>query len=116
MKEAAEPGSMPGSSADAELHGRVLVAGQRDVEVAGAHHADLAGAELQVERLAVLGAGALMDVAGLDHGREPTASTCLTPSPTSGSSPAPAASILAPEAHISGPTVKMLQPAQEPGR
>ena len=25
-------------------------------------------------------------------------------------------SILAPEAHISGPTVKMLQPAQEPGR
>jgi hypothetical protein len=43
-------------------------------------------------------------------------STCLTPSPTSGSSPGPAASIFAPEAHISGPTVKMLQPAQLPGR
>jgi hypothetical protein len=42
--------------------------------------------------------------------------TCLTPSPTSGSSPGPAASILAPEAHISGPTVKMLHPAQLPGR
>jgi AICAR transformylase/IMP cyclohydrolase PurH len=42
--------------------------------------------------------------------------TCLTPSPVSGSSPAFSASILAPEAHISGPTVKMLQPAQLPGR
>ena len=38
------------------------------------------------------------------------------PSPTSGSSLASFASILPPEAHISGPTVKMLQPAHEPGR
>ncbi len=42
--------------------------------------------------------------------------TCLTPSPTSGSSPHLSASIVAPDAHISGPTVKMLQPAQLPGR
>ena len=37
-------------------------------------------------------------------------------SPTSGSSPQVAASIVAPDAHSSGPTVKMLQPAQLPGR
>ena len=43
-------------------------------------------------------------------------STCLTPSPCSGSSSASFGSIVAPLAHISGPTVKMLQPAQEPGR
>ena len=43
-------------------------------------------------------------------------STALTPSPTSGSSPHLLASIVAPDAHISGPTVKMLQPAQLPGR
>ena len=42
--------------------------------------------------------------------------TSLTPSPTSGSSPHLPASIVAPDAHISGPTVKMLQPAQLPGR
>jgi hypothetical protein len=56
-----------GQQGDAEVHLRVLLAGQGDVEVAGAHHADLAGPELQVEGLAVLGPGALGDVAGLDH-------------------------------------------------
>ena len=49
-----------------------LVAGERDVEVARAHHAELAGPELEVERLAVLGLGALGDVAGLDHVARPT--------------------------------------------
>ncbi len=52
---------------DAEIHARVLLIGQRDVEVAGAHHAELAGAETQMEGLARLGARVLMHVAGLDH-------------------------------------------------
>ena len=91
------------------------VAGEGDVEVAGAHHADLARAEALGERFAVLGAGVLVDVAGLRHVARPL-EDLLELSPTSGSSPAPVASILAPDAHISGPTVKMLQPAQEPGR
>ncbi len=67
MNEADEFGRHPRQQGDAEVHLRVLLAGQRDVEVARAHHADLAGAELQVERLAVLGPVALVDVAGLDH-------------------------------------------------
>ena len=56
---------------DAEVHRRVLLLGQRDVEVAGAHHADLARAEAQVECLAVLGARVLVHVAGLDHVARP---------------------------------------------
>ena len=43
--------------------------------------------------------------------------TSSTPGPTSGSSPhLPASMVVSPVAHISGPTVKMLQPAQLPGR
>ena len=60
-----------GQQRDAEVHVRVLVLGQRDVEVAGAHHADLARTEAQVEGFAVLGAGVLVDVAGLDHVARP---------------------------------------------
>ena len=68
MNEADEPGSSRAGWRDAELElvALHLLVGERDVEVAGAHHAELAGAELQVERLAVLLAGAVRDVAGLD--------------------------------------------------
>ena len=59
MNEADEPGSTPGRRLMPNFMVGYLVAGERDVEVAGAHHADLAGAELQVEGLAVLGPGAL---------------------------------------------------------
>ena len=69
MNEAAEPGSTPGSSEMPNSNSMAdhLLAREGDVEVAGAHHAELAGPELEVERLAVLGLGALGDVAGLDH-------------------------------------------------
>ena len=43
----------------------------RDVEVAGAHHADLARAEALDEGLAGLGAGVLVHVAGGDHVARP---------------------------------------------
>ena len=115
MKEADEPGSTPGRSAMPNFMFGILVAGERDVEVARAHHADLAGAEAKVERLAVLGAGVFVDVAGLDHVAralqhflDAVADQRLVAGAFARS--------CAPDAHISGPTVKMLQPAQEPGR
>ena len=117
MNEADEPGSTPGSRLmpKSKRVVRHLVAGEGDVEVAGAHHAQLAGAELLGEGRTVLGLCARRHVARLDLSRA-NSSTCLTPSPTSGSSPHLPASMVAPDAHISGPTVKMLQPAQLPAR
>ena len=67
MKEAVVASFHAGEEPDSKMHLRILVAGERDIEVARAHHADLAGTELQVEGLAVLGAVAFVNVAGLDH-------------------------------------------------
>ena len=49
----------------------ICVADERDLEVPGAHQADVAGAEALGEGFAVLRAGVLMDVAGLRHVAEP---------------------------------------------
>ena len=73
MNEAYLPASMPGSRLMPNSNGWSFIWSRASamLKLPGAHHAELAGAELLGERRAGLGAGAVGDVAGLDHVARP---------------------------------------------